>query len=359
MPTSFHVPRACSGRRGAISGLLVVVGLLLINGVVWANNGPHGGYTATTDACAGCHRTHTASQDPLLKGTSIADLCLSCHGVSSGGANTNVLDGRYEATGGSLNGGGFSSYQGHPTTSSHSHDGSLQPAWGSDWPYSTNYGCLGCHSDLSGLRWPGIPEWHPGPGNQPGQIAGAGNVKMPLTCTSCHDPHGGRSYRLLQNRMHPDVIEYEDPQNPNFMQVVSNEPGGLDPDQPGYVPNYTQPRYRNGFNSWCTGCHFLYHQTQGTIPFDAADGNGAVIRYRHAVSITLSSRGLTTTLPLEQPSGYSPSQQADDKIACLTCHFAHGTTATMTGYAANVAPTNDSALLRLDNRGVCQNCHKK
>jgi hypothetical protein len=59
---------------------------------------------------------------------------------------------------------------------------------------------------------------------------------------------------------------------------------------------------------------------------------------------------LTTSLPLQQPAG---------KFGCITCHFAHGTNAQITGYASNVAPANDSALLRLDNRGVCQDCHKK
>lgn len=289
----------------------------------------------------------------MLRGSTIAELCLACHGVGSNGANTNVSDGRYEASGAALNGGGFVNFRGAPATSSHSYDGSARPAWGANPTWGSSTGCLGCHSDLSGLRWPGIPEWFPGPGAQPGQIAGAGNVQMPLTCINCHDPHGSRSYRILQTRLHPASIEYQDPTKPGYVQVVSNEPGGLNPDQPGYTPNYTTPNYRDGINSWCAGCHFLYLQTQSSpgMPFDAADGNGAQIRYRHKVlATTPGSLGLTTSLPLQQPG---------DKLACITCHFAHGTNAQITGYASNVAPTNDSALLRLDNRGVCQDCHKK
>lgn len=45
-----------------------------------ANGGPHGDYIATTDACAGCHRTHTANNARLLP-TAANDnaLCFACH----------------------------------------------------------------------------------------------------------------------------------------------------------------------------------------------------------------------------------------------------------------------------------------
>lgn len=325
-----------------------------------ANNGPHGNYSPTTDKCAGCHRTHTATQGNLLKGNTIADLCFSCHGSGGPGANTNVVDGRLEPSGMPLNGGGFVNFQGSPTTSRHTYDGSQHPAWGSDTPWSSYSGCLGCHGPWY-QQWPGAPTFYPGPGNQPGQMAGAGNVQMLVTCVSCHDAHGARSYRLLTNRVMADVIEYQDPTLPGYVQVVSNEVGGLNPDQTGYVPNYTERRYRDGMTSWCASCHYLYQQRQSdpAVPFDAADGLGAQIRYRHSITVTLSSQGLTTSLPLQQPSGYSVTQQPTDKVACITCHYAHGSNVRMIGYAANVAPTNDSALLRMDNRGVCEDCHKK
>ncbi len=93
--------------------------------------------------------------------------------------------------------------------------------------------------------------------------------------------------------------------------------------------------------------------------YDAGDGQGSLVRYRHKMNVPIigGSYSLTTTLPLEDPTGDGPS--ADDELFCLTCHLAHGSPATAAGYAANVAPANDSVLLRIDNRGVCQNCHKK
>ena len=62
--------------------LTAVLGLLfiLLSGVAWADAGPHGGYAATTDACATCHRTHTAP-GPRLLNADAADnsFCYTCH----------------------------------------------------------------------------------------------------------------------------------------------------------------------------------------------------------------------------------------------------------------------------------------
>lgn len=318
-----------------------------------ANGGPHGGYTATTDACAGCHRSHTAAASRLLI-NAVPALCLTCHGASASGANTNVADGLYEGLGGgNLLGGGFVNFQGSAVSSTHSISGAWVNAWGSGTPWVSTYECAGCHNAESGLVWPGIPQWGISPGAWPTYPGRGENVTMPLTCTSCHDPHGGRNYRLLQQRLHPPTIQQGDP--PGYVLVTSNEVGGQHPDQPGYIPNYTTPLYRLGLGDWCTGCHFTYHQQVSAMPFNAEDGKGLVTRYRHRMNVTLGT--LTTTLPLEDPSGDGPS--ADDQLFCVSCHFAHGSNVSVSGLAANVAPTNDSALLRMDNRGVCEDCHKK
>lgn len=319
-----------------------------------ANGGPHGGYTATTDACAGCHRAHTAAAPRLLV-DAVPNLCFTCHGSSATGANTNVTDGLYEGTGGgNLLAGGFVNYQSVPVSSTHSVNGTWQNAWGSgvNWAGST-YDCAGCHNDESGLRWPGTPEWGISPNAWPTYPGRGQNVTMPLTCTSCHDPHGGRNYRLLQQRMHPPYTQQTDP--PGYVLVTSNETGGQNPNQPGYVPNYTNPNYRLGLGDWCTGCHYSYHDSPSINPFNAEDDKGLVARYRHQMNIQLGA--LTTGLPLEDPSGNGAS--ADDQLFCLSCHFAHGTNVAATGLASNVAPANDSTLLRMENRGVCEDCHKK
>ncbi len=62
--------------------LATVLGLLLIfiSGAVWADAGPHGSYAATTDACATCHRTHTAPGARLLNSDATGnEFCYTCH----------------------------------------------------------------------------------------------------------------------------------------------------------------------------------------------------------------------------------------------------------------------------------------
>ena len=66
-------------KRILIALVLVTVLGFAIASAASANAGPHGGFTATTDACASCHRTHTAAFGRLLM-VDPATLCLSCHG---------------------------------------------------------------------------------------------------------------------------------------------------------------------------------------------------------------------------------------------------------------------------------------
>lgn len=48
--------------------------------IVARNQDPHGGYTATTDKCAACHRTHTAQSPELIASPLSGNaFCLSCH----------------------------------------------------------------------------------------------------------------------------------------------------------------------------------------------------------------------------------------------------------------------------------------
>jgi hypothetical protein len=86
-------------------------------------------------------------------------------------------------------------------------------------------------------------------------------------------------------------------------------------------------------------------------------------------------------LPLEEAGLADPYQ---NYLTCLTCHYAHGSEATMSGWAAGgittgtagpvpfqdptydgVQPTylgaqsGTAALLRYNNRGVCERCHNK
>jgi len=132
---------------------------------------------------------------------------------------------------------------------------------------------------------------------------------------------------------------------------------------------------------WCIGCHTTY--ATKTSQYNSGDGFGFVDRHRHPMNVPLSNfkgpRSLVVTdsvLPLDHDVSEAGNLGNDpsDWIECLTCHNSHGASTIMTGFA-NVAdpandlrpntgiggtmPANDSALLKLNNRGVCEACHNK
>jgi len=163
---------------------------------------------------------------------------------------------------------------------------------------------------------------------------------------------------------------------------------------------------------WCATCHTRYMSYAGAAGNKAWTAAGTidnVYKYRHAVRdiVDPATNGAPTTGVLNpatassqlksgatigpltssgtSPSAYSyvtrgvavsgsssglnSAAAAGDYLTtsaprCITCHVAHGTDAAVGTFAATgtslvTGTTLDSALLRLDGRGVCQNCHKK
>ncbi len=309
-----------------VGALVLVLGALTVS-MASANGGPHGGYTATTDACAGCHRAHTSIGPRLLVAATTYDLCISCHGTSGSGADSNVIDGVWvegrnasdttgdlnTATGANLLGGGFTSYSGTVTTSRHDSAGTTAASWGN----GVNRGVTATLT--------------------------AGN----LNCASCHDPHGSPNYRIVRATVNGVAVS---------AQQVDE----------GVAKDYDTEHWGTGQSNICAACHGAYHQT--------AAGQGSTLNngtYTHRIGMsyvygannnpeTVGMGGYT--LPLAE-SG------TNNTVACQTCHLPHGTSASMSGFAnggpsgGGTLPGNttatDSSLLRLPNRGVCEVCHQK
>lgn len=422
--------------------LAVVVFALLLSGTAFANFGIHGGYAANTDQCAACHRAHTSfssatwtdfkgnSHSALLvsSASTISQFCNACHGAGAPGASTNVVAGVFE---------GSSSSEG-PST-----ENNRVPGVGSGQLYIT---ASTQGAKLNGGAFAGSTSVHnmDNGASATDPMWGYGSALpagVNLTCTDCHDPHGSSNYRLLKDSINGVTVGgYNASETPDPF-VVSNEvgypEGGWLKHDAGasqmadYRPDYTNQQLahkdtglitgnaqQRSLSAWCASCHTQYAQKTSAYDYTAKVGNNlggaAAVYHRHPVDISLAAgvgptKALavdvetTSTIPLEFAWNNRPAQgttgawSTSDYLGCLSCHFAHGTTATMTagswatapssGSVSNVPtslpsptagttvtgmpvlalapgrngtdPNNSSSLLRLDNRGVCEACHNK
>lgn len=284
-----------------ILGLTIVLSLAIV-GVASANNGPHGGYTPTTDACAGCHRAHT-SIDPtgyLLVQSSVYELCITCHGSTGSGANTDVLDGLYingrvsnaNQGAGKLNGGGFLFMSMSANTWSPAADNSGNTAGAGAIKTTSAHNVEGMPSRgyEAGAAGSGetAPAWGGGKavglawdGNWP-----AGSTAT-LECTSCHNPHGSTNYRILNDSgtwtadktgfpavntsytfQQWQVISTPSDYGPNR---YSNFPGNggygvFDGIGFGGDPQMSSGNYTVGMNKFCANCHQRYDTATSPSP---------------------------------------------------------------------------------------------
>ncbi len=320
---------------------------------------PHGSFAATPDACAACHRMHTATSNNLIADPNGSSMCDSCH-KSGVGADTDVATGMYVSNGepdhtwgtgnGTLLGGGFTTVQAaSPTTSMHVLDTALTP---------------------------------------PGSTSGA-TVK--LRCIDCHSPHPDKTYpnqyRLL--RVKPNnvstarAVEWNGPWT-SAAQTAYQADGNRAYTETDFVAGtagtqYFTHNYKTGIEDWCVSCHTKYMTRGGefgTDLYNAGDAYGTSApkgRFRHGVGVPLKSGNpdqansitydLVTDLPLEDVDASATRDYTTDLLTCLSCHRAHGTDATMSGEAVlptrgTVLPSGtDSLLLRQNDRVMCVNCH--
>jgi predicted CXXCH cytochrome family protein len=311
-------------KKLTISLAITILIAALSYNFVLADNGPHGGFNSpTTDSCAGCHRAHTAKSSKLLM-VSTSNLCQTCHGAAGTGADTDVWDGVYlsrdavsenpaegVANRGLLGGGLVNAVMdtgltgataSAASTSAHTFNGTASILWGN--------GAVGSGSGSSAA----------------------------LDCGSCHNPHGNSgpggtpTYRILRP-----------------VPLGSNASAGVtlaDPTAKVYTISDTTGKYfgqnygslETPMSQWCAQCHTRYLAGSGSASTSSGD---AIFTYRHQAN---GSGG----------------------VNCIDCHVAHGTSAKMgvnSGAVAwpdgTTAPTgnNRSSLLRIDNRGICIQCH--
>ena len=248
-------------------------------------------------------------------------LCVTCHGSGLTGSLTNVVDGK-SGGGGNLLGGGFVTYNGTAVTSSHDPSGTTAAtAWGN--------------------------------GTARGATAALVDGK-PLSCASCHDPHGSSVYRIINDTVNTVAVT----------AALVDE---------GAAKDYDTEQWGAGMSSICTACHSSYHVTRedsGSDNSDARSTNldygGDVTTFAHPVNMSYSYESNINPEAVGFGGYQLPLAETgtNDSVVCMTCHLPHGTSAPMSGVADGGGPpgatsATDSALLRLPNRGVCEVCHQK
>ncbi|MBO8170088.1 MAG: hypothetical protein H0Z35_13045 [Thermoanaerobacteraceae bacterium] len=282
------------------------------------NQHAHAYYSKNTDMCSACHLTHTAVGNKLLREATINDTCMTCHDGT--GSKYNVVEGLV------------------------SMDGTFAPE---NNPLKSAAGPFGAILDITSstanptsIHTIGNVVYE-APGGNP---MGTGEEwNEPLGCSSCHDAHDSPNYRMITTAT-PDNRKVRVKGYAVTDQVYGRE----------------HTNYVLGMSEFCMGCHKDFYATKGAGHIPATDTYNANGTYRHPVEVAPADyeKGpLDTSLPLE-----GEFNDNRDKVMCLTCHFAHG----------SVAETNDvgdknndggtpatNYLLRMDYRGVCQDCHKK
>lgn len=335
-------------------------------------SGPHGRFTTNTNGCGRCHQLHRAPTQRLIRfnvtisNNPIYDVCTYCHSFN-GQSTYDVKDGMiWDTNDGkryATNGGGFERMlvvEGKApvatlTKASSSHRVAASGTLNGDGTYTyIRYNAPGGYVETL-------------PSND-------GHVE--LKCSSCHQPHGTANSRLLLTQ-----VLSKDSSGNNLWRPTSS--GGTK-----VIVKVTNPfadettQYNEEIATFCGACHYDYVSSNAS----SKSGYYDATKYRHKMKMgpdsglnniasndgTFGYNSGKMILPLASIGNDGNSGTAANTVICLTCHYAHGTFARVDGIKTydDLSLNSTTKLnttgsfetpknLRLDNRGVCQNCHNR
>lgn len=270
-----------------------------------------------TGSCRGCHVTHGSEGgdvidpgQPLLRGETATDVCLSCHALEYGAVlGTDPLNPPPERGGGNF---------------VHLLEDNLNDApGGAVNPISGNHAG---HNVVS-TTW-GIPA-DPDLPTAPGGIYPSAQ----LGCTSCHDPHGNANYRMLHGvgSVGGGVFQFVYP---------APQGDGLATEGGGTETPVAHSAYNGSWTDWCMNCHEDVH-TRGPgfhHPVDRAmeDLATAYAQYNGSDDPVGGdhSTAYLPEVPIEDPAVTTSSTfgaGSSSRVTCMSCHRAHATSAPAAG----------------------------
>jgi len=270
-------------------------------------------------SCDGCHVMHQGSvmmipgsEDTLLVTVSPSDVCLRCHG----GGPANVFGSDPLLPPPEKGAGNFAFL--FENNLNDAVDGATNPIPGD----------AAGHSIVAPGRGLGADSRH--------SLAPGGTFpSSELGCTSCHDPHGTDTFRLLYG-LGPvqgglAVFGYPAPvaEGIGILTIESDS---------------NHSAYHAGVSDWCANCHGNYHD-DGLSPFEHPSGEslgpdianwyngyegddnptGGSVATAYLAEVPFEDAALPTTTS----STLGPS--ATSKVMCLTCHRAHASSAPAAG----------------------------
>jgi len=272
--------------------------------------------------CNGCHLTHESVADGTLVGPSAdsgllvaespTDVCLVCHAQSQG----SVLGVDPFAPPPERGAGNFAFLL--EDNINDAAQGAIRPILGDAAGHNLAAPGHGLRSDPRYAVAPG--------GTFPASRLG---------CTSCHDPHGNASFRMLNGPGPVMGGEFTFTRQAPLAE-------GLDlRSPPESVDRHTA--YRRGMSDWCGNCHGTYHDATGGSAFrhptDRALGATVSQRYDRYDGDDrpvegIESRAYIPEVPFEDASATTRSTAGADpgsRLMCLTCHRAHASSAPSAG----------------------------
>ena len=327
--------------------------------------------------CNGCHTMHNSQNgvgvndglpvgegyESLLLFADATSVCLDCH---DGGGSYHIwsADPENPNVGGANRGGGDFVFLEEDNIND-AHAGASNPVEG----YAAGHSVI---STLKGTVEDPVLSTSPGGGYPASEMA----------CTSCHDPHGTGSYRIL----------YQDGQSipfADFTATIDADGISLFSSQPETNTNHNA--YRTGYSEWCATCHGALHAMWGTEfihPSGQNLGTDVALQYNTYMGSTdcanndpsgatpcgsgTGSGVYLAAVPFEDDAmtgSYADGPTSASRVACMTCHRAHATSAMDAGrWDFNVTGLeedgDESGSYKIPNpyadtsqRSLCNKCH--